>query len=264
MPHVSVNGTTLNYRFDGTMGRDVVMFSHSLAADLTMWDAQIPPLVEAGYRVLRYDTRGHGRSAVPAGPYTMDLLAADAVGLMTALGLEKVHFCGLSLGGMIGQILGARHGNRLMSLILCSTAAFVPNPEIRDARIARVRAQGMEAVADTTVDRWFTKAGWKRLPGEVEKTRRMILDTSGEGYCACSAAIRDMDLRDSLRAIAAPTLVMVGENDQGTPVSAAELIHGGIASSELRIISAAAHFCNVEQREVFNRTLLNFIRREEG
>ena len=259
MALVDVNGTTLHYRFDGPEHGQVVMLSNSLASDLTMWDIQIPALVEAGYRVLRYDNRGHGQSAVTVGPYSIEMLAVDAVGLMDALGLDKVHFCGLSMGGMVGQMLGARHGDRLISLALCATSAHIAPREIWNERIETVWKNGMDAVADATIDRWFTKVGQERLQAEVNKVRRMILNTPVDGFCACCAAIRDMDQRESIRAISTRALVVVGEHDPGTPVSAAELIHERISSSELRVISDAAHFINVEQASVFNNVLLEFI-----
>ena len=259
MPLVFVDGTTLNYRFDGPEHGPVVMLSNSLASDLTMWDSQIPGLARAGYRTLRYDSRGHGRSGVPAGPYSIEMLADDAVRLINALGLEKVHFCGLSMGGMIGQILGSRHSERLLSLTLCSTAAHLPPREIWDERIEAVSEKGMDAVVDATIDRWFTKAGQERLEAEIRKIRYMILSAPLDGFCACCEALRDMDLRDPIRAIPTRTLIMVGEYDQGTPVSAARFIHEQIAGSELRIIPDAAHFANVEQADVFNEALLEFI-----
>jgi 3-oxoadipate enol-lactonase len=259
MPLVDVGETSLFYKFDGPEGGPVVMLSNSLASDLTMWDLQIRPLVEAGYRVLRYDSRGHGQSAVPVGSYSIELLMTDAVGLIDELGLKKVHFCGLSMGGMVGQMLGVRHGDRLISLMLCATSAQIAPREIWDERIETVRENGMDAVADVTIDRWFTKNGQKLMPAEVEKVRQMILNTPVDGFCACCAAIRDMDQRESIRAIATRTRVVVGEHDPGTPVSAAEIIHDRIASSELRVISDAAHFVNVEQANVFNDTVLEFI-----
>lgn len=259
MPLAHVNATTLNYRLNGPEQGEVVMLSNALASDLTMWDDQIPALDEAGYRVLLYDSRGHGRSAVSPGPYSIELLSADAVGLMNALGLDKVHFCGISMGGIVGQMLGARHGDRLISLTLCSTATYMPPREIWDERIEMVRGKGMDAVVDATIDRWFTKAGQERLRADVEKVRQVILHTPIDAYCACCAAIRDMDLRDSLRAISTRVLVVVGEHDPGTPVSAAEFIHERIASSELRVISDAAHFVNMEQARIFNDALLEFI-----
>lgn len=261
MPFIEVNGTTLYYHFDGPEQGSVVMLSNALASDLTMWEFQVPALVGAGYRVLRYDSRGHGHSAAPEGPYSIEMLTADAVGLMDALGLEKVHFCGLSKGGMIGQMLGSQYGNRLLSLVLSSTAAYIAPREIWDERIETVRKSGMAVVVDATIDRWFTKAGQTRLASSIENVRRVILNTPVQGFCACCAAIRDMDQRETLRTVLTRTLVMVGEHDSGTPVSAAEHIHQGITSSELMIISDAAHFVHMEQSSIFNHALLGFIKK---
>lgn len=261
MPQARVKSTTLNYRLDGPEKGHTVMLSNSLASNIAMWESQVPALVGAGYRVLRYDTRGHGRSGVPPGPYSIGSLAADAVELMDALGLEKVHFCGLSMGGMVGQMLGARYGDRLLSLTLSSTAAYMPPREIWDERIETVRKHGMAAVADVTIDRWFTKGGQERLHAEVERVRQGILETPVEGYCACCGAIQDMDQRDTLGAVSTQVLVVVGKDDPGTPVTAAEYLHERIASSELRVIPEAAHFVNVEQADLFNHTLLDFLKR---
>jgi len=225
-----------------------------------MWKFQVPALVEAGYRVLRYDSRGHGHSAVPEGPYSIEMLTADVVSLMDRLGLDKVHFCGLSKGGMIGQMMGTQYGDRLISLTLSSTAAYMAPKEIWDERIETVRKGGMAVVVDAIIDRWFTKAGQTNLASSVEKVRRVILNTPVEGFCACCAAIRDMDQRETIRDIITPTLVMVGEHDSGTPVSAAEHIHQKIASSSLTIIPDAAHFVLMEQSSIFNQALLEFIK----
>ena len=259
MPLIRVNGTVLNYRFDGPDKGPVVMFSNSLASDLSMWDAQVSLLVQTGYRVLRYDSRGHGRSEVPAGPYSIELLADDAVGLIDALGLEKVHFCGLSMGGMVGQVLGARHSDRLLSLVLSSTAAHLPHRENWDERIRTVKEKGMDGVINATIDRWFTKTGQERLHAEVTHVKTMILNTPVEGFCACCTALQNMDLRDLIQPISKRTLVIVGEHDPGTPVSAARFIQGQITASKLMVITAAAHFANVEQSGTFNKALLNFV-----
>ena len=261
MPFAEVNGTKLHYRFDGPEQGPVVMLSNALASDLTMWEFQVPALVEAGYRILRYDSRGHGHSSVSEGPYSIELLTADAAGLMDALDLNKVHFCGLSMGGMIGQMLGTQYGDRLISLTLSSTAAFMAPKEIWDERIETVRKSGMAVVVDATIDRWFTKAGQRHLASSVEKVRRVILNTPVKGFCSCCAAIRDMDQRETIRTISTPTMVMVGEHDSGTPVSAAEYIHQGISSSALTIIHDAAHFVHMEQSSMFNHALLNFIKK---
>lgn len=264
MPPIDVNQTMLNYSLEGPEGGAVVMFSNSLAANLAMWDAQVPVLTAAGYRVLRYDSRGHGRSGVPEGPYTMEMLTADAVGLMDALGLGKVHFCGLSKGGMVGQMLGTHHADRLVSLTLCDTAAYLGPREVWEERMRAARGQGMAALVDAFIDRWFTKPGQKQMPGEIEKVRGMISETPVEGFCGCCCAIRDMDQRESVRTINTPTLVMVGEHDPGTPVSAATYIHEQIASSQLKIIEDAAHFINVQQKNVFNAALLKFLTENGG
>ena len=261
MPFADINGTIIHYCFDGPEQGPVVMLSNSLASDLAMWTFQVPVLVEAGYRILRYDTRGHGQSAVPEGPYSIEMLTTDAVGLLDGLGLNKVHFCGLSMGGMISQMLGTQYGNRLISLTLSSTAAYMAPKEIWDERIETVRKGGMAVVADATIDRWFTKAGQTNLVSTVEKVKRVILNTPVEGFCACCAAIRDMDQRETIRNVITPTLVMVGQNDAGTPVSAAEHIHKRITSSLLTIIPDAAHFVQMEQSSIFNQALLEFLKK---
>ena len=258
MPHMDANGISHHYRWDGPEDGPVVMLSNSLASNLTMWEPTLPALTGAGYRVLRYDSRGHGNTAVPDGPYTMELLAADVLALMDALALERVHFCGLSKGGMIGQTLGARHGDRLRSLTLCDTAAISPLPW--DDRIAATRAGGMESVVDGTLERWITPEGRASMPEWVEKIRAMILDTPVEGYCGSIAAIRDMDQRESIRAIETPTHVIVGEEDFGTPVEASQLIHQRIAGSKLTLVPKAAHLSNIDQPEAFNEALLGFLK----
>lgn len=260
MPRIQANDTQLHYQWDGPENGPVVMMAHSLGADLTMWAPQVAPLVAAGFRVLRYDHRGHGQSAVPQGPYTMEQLGADAVALMDALELGQVHFVGLSMGGMVGQMLGATYGKRLRSLALCSTASFMPPKELWDERIQAVGDQGLAAVADGTIDRWFTPPGQQRLPAEVARIRAVILKTSPKGFCACCAAIRDMDLRPLLGAITTPTLIVVGEHDQGTPVSAARAIHEAVPASRLVITAGAAHLQNIEQAGAFNGTLLAFLK----
>ncbi len=259
MSQIQANGITLNYRWDGPKEGPVVMLSHSLGADLTMWEPQVAPLTAAGFRLLRYDHRGHGGSVAPDGAYTIEQLAADALGLLDALGLTQVHFCGLSMGGMVGQVLGARHGHRLHSLALCSTSSHMPPPEVWNERIQLVGAKGLAAVVDATIDRWFTQPGQQRLPEAIQKIRATYLKTPAAGFLGCCAAIRDLDLRETIRAITTPTLILVGEHDQGTPVAHARFIHERIATSRLVVIPDAAHLQNLEQAEIFNRTLLGFL-----
>jgi 3-oxoadipate enol-lactonase len=260
MPAIEVNGTNLYYQVDGPADGPALMLSNSLQANLAMWDSQFPALINAGLRVIRYDSRGHGRSAAPPGPYSIELLANDALAIIDALGLETVHFCGLSMGGMVGQMLAVQQGTRLQSLTLCATAAHMPPRELWDQRIALAQKEGMAGVVDAAIDRWFTKAGQERLHAEVHSIRDAILATPVDGYCACCAAIRDMDQRESIRSISMPTLIMVGELDVGTPPQASRLLHERIACSTLVVFPDAKHFVNVEQAAAFNDTLLGFLK----
>lgn len=259
MSKAKVNGVNIHYLLEGPDRGKIVMLSHSLASNLDMWSSQAPALVEAGFRVLRYDTRGHGGSEVTPGPYTMEMLADDATGLLDFLGIEKVHFCGLSMGGMVGQLLGARRPERLLSLILSSTSAYMPPAHLWNERIEAVRKGGMETVADATIERWFTGKGRNRMSESVKRVRDLITGTPAEGFCACCEAIRDMDLRDIIPDITTSTLVIVGSLDPGTPVSAAEYICSRIQSSRLKVIPDAAHFVNVEHAETFNEEMIDFL-----
>lgn len=262
MPRIAANGTELNYAVEGAPGAPVVMLSNSLASNLSMWNVQVPALLGAGYRVLRYDTRGHGESAVPDVPCTLDTLASDALALIDALDLDRVHFCGLSLGGMTGQKFATLFGPRLNSLVLCATAAYMGPPALWAGRIQAVTAGGMAAVADATIARWFTPRSQRQLPEEVARIRDGILATPVAGYRRCAEAIRDMDQRETIRAITAPTLVMVGALDPGTTVEAARLMHARITGAELIVIPESQHFFNVEMPRQFNAGLLGFLARQ--
>ncbi len=259
MPTAHVNDTDLHYRFDGPEDAPVILVSNSLASDLTMWDPQIDTLLGLGFRVLRYDSRGHGRSGVTPGPYSMEMLTADAIGLLDAFGIERASFMGCSKGGMVGQMAGTKHGDRIDRLVLCSTSAYMGGADMWAARIEAVANGGMAAVVDATIDRWFTAPGQERMPGDVARVREMILATPPEGFIACARAIAAMDQRESIRVIDRPTLVIVGEDDPGTPPSAAELIHDRIAGSKLVVLPEVAHFCNVEQAGAFNVALAEFL-----
>jgi 3-oxoadipate enol-lactonase len=263
MPEIQANGITIHYELSGPDGAPVVLLSNSLGTRLEMWDPQLQAL-EQRYRVLRYDSRGHGRSSVPAGPYSIEILAKDALGLIDALGIDRVHFCGLSKGGMVGQMLGARHGDRLKSLTLCSTACHMVPKELWDQRIEAVRTGGMTAVADGVVERWFTAPFRAEPTIVVERVRQMVLETPAEGYAACCAAIRDMDLREAIQGIRLPTLIIVGEQDPATPPEKAEEIHERIAGSHLEVIPDAAHLVNIEQDVAFDATLIGFLDRQKN
>lgn len=261
MPTVQANGIDIHYEQDGPADAPVILLSNSLGTRLEMWDPQMGALTQR-YRVVRYDSRGHGRSAAPPGPYTIEMLAADAVGLLDALGIERAHFCGLSKGGMVGQVLGARHGERLRSLTLCATACRLPPKELWDERIRTALEQGMAALADAVVERWFTP-GFRAQPTiAVDGVRQMILETPPEGYAACCAAIRDMDLCETIRAIRVPTLVIVGDQDPATPPAMAEEIQTRVPGARLEVIAGAAHLVNIEQAIAFNASLLGFLDRQ--
>ena len=259
MPTANVNDTTLHYRFDGPEDAPVILISNSLASNLTMWDHQIDTLLGLGLRVLRYDSRGHGQSGVTPGPYSIEMLTADAIGLLDAFGIERASLMGCSKGGMVGQMAGTNYGDRIDKLVLCSTSAYMGGGDMWEARIAAVTNGGLAAVVDASIDRWFTKPGQERLPADIARVREMILATPPEGFIACAQAIAAMDQRETIRAIGRPTLVVVGEDDPGTPPAAAELIHDRIAGSKLVVLEESAHFCNVEQADAFNAALEEFL-----
>jgi 3-oxoadipate enol-lactonase len=258
MPDTQANGIDIHYRFDGPETAPVVMLSNSLGTRLEMWDQQIRALA-ARYRVLRYDSRGHGRTSAPDQPYSIELLASDAIALLDGLGIERAHFCGLSKGGMIGQVLGAEHGDRISSLVLCATACRLGPKELWNERIAAVIEKGMPAVAEGVLERWLTRGYRERAPAEVERVRKMLLETPAKGYAACSAAIRDMDLCGVLGRIRVPTLVVAGEQDPATPPEVVREVHERISGSRFVVIPDAAHLLNIEQTNAFDRTLLDFL-----
>jgi 3-oxoadipate enol-lactonase len=259
---ITANGIHVHYTLNGPASAPVVTLSHSLATNLAMWEPQLNALA-ARYRVLRYDTRGHGGTDAPSGPYSLDQLAEDAVALLRALGIERTHFIGLSMGGMIGQVLALKHPEMLRSLILCDTSSRVP-PETKSVWNERIRvteSQGMEPHVEPTIGRWFTPPFAAKSPETVESVRTMIRQTNPQGYVGCCHAIKALDLTDRLPAIAVPTLIVVGEDDPGTPVAASRAIHERIRGSELVILKSASHLSNIEQSEAFTKALLDFLGR---
>jgi 3-oxoadipate enol-lactonase len=259
---ITANGISVNYTLDGPASAPVVTLSHSLATDLSMWDPQMKALT-ARYRVLRYDTRGHGGTDAPAGAYTLDQLADDAQALLKALGVAKTHWIGLSMGGMIGQTLALKSPDLFLSLSLCDTSSRVPaeaKPLWAD-RIKTAQTQGMEPLVEGTIGRWFTAPFREQHKDVVDPVRTMIRRTPPQGYAGCCAAISALDLTDRLPAIKIPTLVVVGEEDQGTPVAASQAIQAKIAGSQLEILKSAAHLANMEQPEAFTKALTTFLAR---
>lgn len=256
---IQVGDLSIAYDFSGPEDAPLVVLSHSLAADKSMWAPQIPVLTDR-YRVLAYDHRGHGETEAAPAPYTMEQLAGDAAGLIEALDVAPVLFVGLSLGGMVGQILGGAHPKTVSALVLCDTASIMPT-DIWEERINGARAQGMAALAQPTSERWFTAPFHEREPDIVEGIKDGIRATPIEGYIGCSEAIRDMDLREVRKRIAVPTLVMVGADDPATTPDAARDIVSAVPGAELVIIEEAAHLSNVEQPAAFNDALMEFLGR---
>lgn len=258
MPSLEVNGIRLNYRLDGDEGRPVLVMSNSLGTALEMWDPQVPALSEH-FRILRYDKRGHGRSEVPPGPYSFEMLAGDVLVLMDGLGIERASFCGLSMGGMTGQWLGANAGARFDSLVLANTSSHMGPAAPWDERIAAVHAHGMAALVDAVIERWFTEDFRQAKPDVIARIRDMLLATDPEGYAGCCAAIRDMDHRPLLPRIAAPVLVIAGRHDPATPVAHAEYLSDNIPGARLHVIEDAAHLSNVQKPQAFTQALAGFL-----
>ncbi len=257
MPYVELADVRLHYRFDGAADAPVVMLSNSLGTNLAMWDAQLPALA-AHYRVLRYDSRGHGHSAVTHGPYTIEQLARDALGLLDHLGLQRIRFCGLSMGGMVGQWLGANAAQRLSRIVLCNTAAQIGTPDIWNARIDAVNKGGMAAIVDGVLARWYTAPFIASAPDAIGATREMLLTTPAAGYVASCAAVRDMDQRDSTSRIAVPTLVIAGTHDLVTSPADARFLADHIVDAHY-VELPAAHLSNIEAPSAFTSALIEFL-----
>ncbi len=261
---IEANGIQINYEISGKKGAPVLFLSHSLASSMAMWYPQMGPL-EAQFQVLLYDIRGHGGSDAPEGAYTLDQLGDDAVGLLDVLGIDVVHWVGLSMGGMIGQNLALNHANRVRSIALCDTAAILPEDAqpVWQERIDMARKKGMGALVQETLERWFTPAYLSKNPPGVERIREQFLATPVTGYIGCSEAIRGLNYLERLSEIKIPALIIVGEDDPGTPVSAAEAMHQRVPDSKLVILPSAAHLSNVEQSEAFNTALIGFLKEQK-
>jgi 3-oxoadipate enol-lactonase len=257
VPFAELPDVRLHYRFDGADDAPVVMLSNSLGTNLSMWDAQLPALT-GRFRVLRYDSRGHGQSAVTPGPYTIEQLARDALGLLDALGLAQVRFCGLSMGGMVGQWLGANAAQRLSRLVLCNTAARIGAPDIWNARIDAVNKGGMAAIAESVIARWYTAPFFAAAPNAISATRNMLLTTPAAGYVASCAAVRDMDQRESVSRISVSTLIIAGAHDAVTPPSEGRYLAERIAGAKYAEL-AAAHLSNIEAEMAFTSALSEFL-----
>ncbi len=257
MSFVKVANARLFYRWDGPEGLPTLVLSNSLGTTHAMWDPQIADLAEH-FRVLRYDSRGHGSSDVSPGPYDIALLARDVLALLDALELRTVSFCGLSIGGMVGIWLAANASGRIGRLVLSNTAAHLGGAEVWNSRIDAVRRGGMKAVADTIIERWFTPRFREASPQTISRIRDMLLATPPAGYAACATAVRDMDQRASLGRIAAPTLVICGTHDPATPPEHARFIAQQVRTARLVELDSS-HLSNVEAAPAFTAAALGFL-----
>lgn len=256
MPELDLPDARLHYRLDGPEGAPVLLLSNSLGTDLSLWQPQVAALA-GPLRLLRYDTRGHGGSSATPGPYTLDQLGRDALDLLDALGIRQAHVAGVSLGGMTALWLASHAPERVLKIAPCFTSAFIGNPEIWNQRIANVQANGMAAVVEGVLERWFTPDYRAAAPDVMTQFRQMLLGMPPAGYAAASAAVRDMDLRGALGRITAPTLVIAGRGDLATPPAHGEAIAAGITGARLELVDAA-HIGNVEAAEAVTGLLREF------
>ncbi|HET9146569.1 MAG TPA: 3-oxoadipate enol-lactonase [Acetobacteraceae bacterium] len=247
---------TVHVQIEGPEGAPPLLLLHSLGTNLHVWDEQAAVLARS-FRVIRPDLRGHGLTGATPGDYSMAMLAADAAALLDALKVGRAHVGGISIGGMIAQSFAAAHPERAASLILCDTAMAIPPVSTWEERIARVRAEGIAPIADAVMARWVTP-GFQDSP-EAQGLRAMLLRTTAEGYAGCAAAIRDADLAASTSRLRVPALVLVGDQDQATPVSSAEALRDAIPGAGLIVIEQAAHIPTVEKPAEITEAMLRFL-----
>jgi 3-oxoadipate enol-lactonase len=258
MPFDEHGDGRIYYETTGPETAPTLVFSNSLGTNLSMWDAQVARL-ERDFRILRYDTRGHGQSSVTPGPYTIAQLTGDVSALLDQLGMKEVCFCGLSMGGMIGMLLALREPKRVRKLVLCSTAAKIGTGAIWDARIAAVRNGGMSAVVEGVLERWFTAGYRAGSPDAIEPIRHMLLASHIEGYVANCEAVRDFDARESIAGIRVATLILSGTYDPAATPADGRFMAERIAGAVYRELPAA-HLSNIEVADAFTGELEKFLK----
>jgi|GEM_PF-27924 len=257
MAELIIGGEAFHVVIEGDEKAPILLLSNALGTTLHMWDPQMPSLLEH-YRVLRYDARGHGDSVVSEGPYSIAGLGQDALAILDTLGLEKVDFLGLSLGGVVGQWLLTHAPKRIGKAVLADTASQVGSPDLWNSRIQTVLQDGMEAVAPGIIENWFTKDFRDSHPEEVAAIEEMVLKTPPQGYAATSAALRDFDLREAIRSVRAPVLVLVGRHDTTTPPGLGALMTSAIPKAKL-VTLEASHLSNIEDAAQFTEKALEFL-----
>jgi 3-oxoadipate enol-lactonase len=258
MPFIKLPDARIHYALEGPAAAPVLAFSNSLGANFSMWDLQAAEF-RASFRILRYDTRGHGKTSVTPGPYSADQLGKDLLALLDGLHLKQIHFCGLSMGGMIGMWLGIHAPERLDKLLLCNTSAKFGTPDAWHSRIEAVRKGGMKTISSAVIERWLTPAFRSKDPAGAARIQQVLEGTDPEGYVACCVAIRDFDYRDRLKAIGVPTLVITGAHDPSTPPTDGHFLAQHIPRAKYAELNAA-HLSNVEDRDGFNSEVRAFLR----
>ncbi|EGF33502.1 Beta-ketoadipate enol-lactone hydrolase [Oxalobacteraceae bacterium IMCC9480] len=258
MPIAHSNQTSIFYTTDGDPALPALILSNSLGTDYTMWQAQADAL-SPYFQVIRYDTRGHGRSGCPPGPYRMAQLGADVIAVLDALGIARAHFCGISMGGMIAQWMGLHASGRIDKLVIANSAAKIGSSEGWLARAAAVRADGLDAIADGAGARWFTPAFIARQPGQVASLAAGLRAGNAEGYASCCEALAEADYRDHIHAIPNATLIIAGRDDPVTTEADAQFLQQGIAGAQMAVLPAS-HISNIEAEAAFTQTLADFLR----
>ena len=257
MPFINANNLLFHCEWNGPESAPVLVLSNSLGTNLSLWDPQIPAF-EKHFRVLRYDSRGHGESGVSLRDYSVELLARDVIGILDALKLDRVHFCGLSIGGMTGMWLGAHAPERLHKLVLSNTSPQIGDTQTWNTRILTVRSGGTKAVAQPVVDRWFTPEFRAKNPKAVAKTKEMIESTNPDGYIASCAAVRDFNFWPEVANIHAPTLVIAGAHDPAVPAANVQRLANSISGAKYLELNAA-HISNVEDADKFTAAVKTFL-----
>lgn len=257
MADMKIGDEIFNVEVEGPDGAPVLILSNSLGSNLHMWDPQMPELSKH-FRVIRYDSRGHGKSAAPEGPYSLEQLGRDALAILDALGVEKANWMGLSKGGGVGQWLLIHAPDRIERAVLANTAAKFGSPDVWNERLRVVREHGLGGLVEGTIDRWFTRGFQESAPDAVAQIRESFLATPAAGWAACASALRDVDFREALRAVKNPVLVVAGKHDVGTPPEAGREIAEAIQGAQYVELDAA-HLSNVEDAEAFNRAVIDFL-----
>lgn len=259
MPFADLKNVRLRYELSGNDASPVLVLSNSLGVSLEMWDAQIAEF-SRHFRVLRYDTRGLGASSIPTGPYLIEELGSDVLHLLDSLGFKEAFFCGVSMGGQIGQWLGVNASDRIRRIVIASTAAKIGTAESWNTRIATVQSEGVRPVIPGTLERWFTADFRTQRPGAVAAIENMLRAVSPEGYAANCAAVRDADFCEELYRIKAQTLVISGKHDVSTTVEDGRFLAGQIRHAHFMELNAA-HLCNVEAADDFTASVTEFLTR---